>query len=194
MSPFLAGALVSVLGTGLIQAGLHRGRVAREDHQRLIARISAFTAALDALTMEVRSLPDFPSPRVRWLSRLIERRLRSLDFVLGRIARLLFGRQVGRSIERLQVAICDLAPIAPPLLADLLSEIFGHLSAFGPAQAGDPESAFPTKDQWLAQMQTLRGEFGEVTRELARHGSSKSLESGPRFGLRSRFREKLERR
>ncbi len=172
MDPWLIAA-ITVSVPALIHIALQRHRDEIQARHQLVVRMTAFAAALDALTTEIHGLPEFVSPRTRrWMDRL-ERSLPRIDYLVGRLAQVLWGREVRRSIDRLQVAVCELMPIAPPAVADQLALIFELLGDYEQAQLGDGRAGAGSKAQWLEQMQERRSAFGRLTREVAQDGSTR---------------------
>jgi hypothetical protein len=113
--PTLLTVALTLLGSGLLQRA-HDNRIKRSaDRKRLEQALSAFGAALDALILELQQLPPATRRAARGWQR-IERQAPGIDFLAGRLARVMFGKELYAAIERTQVAANDLMLGAPSRL------------------------------------------------------------------------------
>jgi hypothetical protein len=153
LAAFLS-AVLTVLGTGLLQARHQQRRVEDDDKRRLAQALSEFGFALDALILELQQLPLVRRRTIAYWE-WIEKHAPAFDSMIGRLARVLFGCELYAAIERLQKATNDLMLIAPPFALEALEPIFSRLEGF----AGRDEN-------WLGQLQEDRACFAESSRSI----------------------------
>jgi hypothetical protein len=151
LAAFLS-AVLTVLGSGLLQARHQQRKVEDEDERRLAQSLSEFGFALDALILELQQLPLARRRTVAYWE-WIERHAPAFDSLMGRLARVLFGRELYAAIERLQKATNDLMLIAPSFALEALEPIFSQLGGFADRD-----------ENWLAQLQEDRAGFAEASR------------------------------
>jgi hypothetical protein len=159
LAAFLS-AVLTVSGTGLLQARHRRREEEGEADRRLALALSEFGFALDALILELQQLPLTKRRTVAYWE-WIERHAPALDSLAGRLARVLFGRELYAAIERLQKATNALMLIAPPSALEALEPIFSRLEGY----AGRDEA-------WLDKLQKDRTDFAEVSRLLVSGSNS----------------------
>ncbi len=157
----LLSAVLTIAGAGLLQARHRRREAESENDRRLAMALSEFGFALDALIFELQQLPPTRRrgvPYWEWVGRNAP----GLDSLVGRLARVLFGRELYAAIERLQKATNALMLIAPPAALEALEPIFSRLERYANRD-----------DDWLGQLREERAVFAEVSRSLvfgsARH-------------------------
>ncbi len=155
----LLSSIFTFFGTGLLQARHRRRKTATEDDQRLARALSEFGFALDALILELQQLPSTRRRTVAYWE-WVERHASALDFSVGRLARVLFGRELYAAIERMQKATNELMLIAPPAALEALEPIFNRLATYANRER-----------DWFQQLQDERAAFADVSR---------SIVSGPR--------------
>jgi hypothetical protein len=153
LAAFLSAGL-TVLGTGLLQARNRRRKEEGEDDRRLFQALSEFGFALDALILELQQLPLTKQRTVVYWE-WIERHAPAFDSLVGRLARVLFGRELFAAIERLQKATNTLMLIAPPSALEALKPIFSQLEGYVGRDGA-----------WLGKLQKDRTDFAEVSQSL----------------------------
>ena len=116
--------------------------------------LSEFGSALDALILELGQLPR-PQRRAVTTWRWVERHFGTLDFFVGRLARVFFGRQLYAALDRLQRATNALMLIAPPPVIEALNPIFERLSSFG-----------DRGENWFELLQGERSAFAAASRSI----------------------------
>lgn len=154
--PLLASALLTFVVGIAIHWGLEFRRQRSERRQRLVLAMSNFTAALDALVIEIRQMPPAPSARSRAAVRWIEQKTPSIDFLFGRLAKVFFGGDVYAAVHRLNNATNELTPIAPASVRSTLEPVFDLIECYG-ERVGEPGG----RDRWLQQLQPARRAFGQ---------------------------------
>jgi hypothetical protein len=151
----VTSSLLTVLGTGLIQGRREARSQTKACDLKLRDALSEFGAALDALIVELQQLPA-PQRRALALWGWVERRFPAFDFLVGRLARNLFGRQLYAALSRFQRATNELMLIAPPSVVEASIGIFDHLSSFA-----------DRSEDWFDRLHEERSSFAAVSRSLA---------------------------
>ncbi len=150
----LLSALLTVIGTGLLHARRQARQLEAQADRQLAQALAEFGFALDALILELQQLPPTRQRAVAYWQ-WVERRVPSVDFLVGRLARALFGRDLYAAIERMQKATNKLMLIAPPAALEALEPIFNRLSTYAERE-----------DDWFKQLQDERAAFANVCRTI----------------------------
>ncbi|MDX6587283.1 MAG: hypothetical protein QOI31_1756 [Solirubrobacterales bacterium] len=142
-----------IIGAALLSglAGVWLGARHREREQ-LSAHLSEYGAALDALIQELRAIPPV-AKTAAMIGDLLERKLPTLDFYAGRLAKATLARATYSEVERLRLATNDLILSAPAPVLSQMERISRHLQVW------------PERDpDWYEQMRELRDELARLSR------------------------------
>jgi hypothetical protein len=141
----------SALLSGLV--GVWLGARQRE-RERLGGHLSEYGAALDALTEELRTIPQV-GKTATMLGDLLERKLPTLDFYFARLAKATLARGTYFEVERLRVATNNLILSAPPPVLFQAEQISRHLQGFSDRDRS-----------WFSELRVLREELARISREV----------------------------
>lgn len=134
-------------------------RVAKSDREEkargeLLAVLSAFGAAIDQLDVQIGQLPPPPGRAARPMM-LVAERLKTTDWLMGRISMAIFGRGATKAVSELISVSNRLMLLAPPSLMPSIQAMNGLI-----------ERAELRDEQWRTEWRSARKNLAAKSRQI----------------------------